>query len=65
MSYRTYRVSIAILLGCLSVNLGMASREDITFTDKSWKEYIAKDHDPAWTNGTDELTSQGWVFWHP
>ena len=36
-----------------------ASREDITFTENSWKEFISKDHDPAWTNGTDELTAAG------
>ncbi|CAL8471357.1 g10899 [Coccomyxa elongata] len=59
MSNRTCRAYIIVLLGCLSIRFGIASREDIIFTDKSWKEYIAKDHDPAWTNGTDELTSQG------
>ena len=36
-----------------------ASKQDITFTDKTWRKYISKEHDPAWTNGTDELSAQG------
>ena len=36
-----------------------ASKEDITFTENSWKEYVSKDHDPAWVTGNDEITAAG------
>lgn len=33
--------------------------DDITFVDASWKEYVSKDHDPAWTKGADMLSDAG------
>lgn len=36
-----------------------ANLKDITFVDASWKEYISKDHDPAWTKGRDALADAG------
>jgi major membrane immunogen (membrane-anchored lipoprotein) len=54
----TYTLITAVFLLSLT-RCGLGSREDITFTDKSWKTYVSKDHDPAWKNGTDELSDQG------
>ena len=36
-----------------------AEKKDITFVDVSWKEYVSKDHDPAWTKGNDALSDAG------
>ena len=36
-----------------------AEKEDIVFVDASWKEYVSKDHDPAWTKGVDALADAG------
>lgn len=36
-----------------------AKMGDIAFTDASWKEYVGKEHDPAWVKGTDEISAQG------
>ena len=39
--------------------MATAEKKDITFVDVSWKEYISKDHDPAWTKGKDALAEAG------
>ena len=36
-----------------------AEKKDIAFVDASWKEYVSKDHDPAWTQGKDALSDAG------
>ena len=36
-----------------------AEKKDIAFVDASWKEYVSKDHDPAWTKGKDTLAEAG------
>ncbi len=36
-----------------------AEKKDITFVDASWKDYVSKDHDPAWTKGEDALSDAG------
>ena len=36
-----------------------ANVKEITFVDASWKEYVSKDHDPAWTKGKDALADAG------
>ena len=36
-----------------------ADVKDITFVDASWKQYVRKDHDPAWTKGKDALADAG------
>jgi hypothetical protein len=59
MPSRSATFSFGLVLCCFWLKGGDTSREDITFTDKSWKDYISKDHDPAWKNGTDELALQG------
>jgi hypothetical protein len=54
---RHHLLVLSMLMAVLAV--AAASKEDITFTDKTWRKYISKEHDPAWTNGTDELSAQG------
>ncbi len=36
-----------------------AEKQDIAFVDAPWKEYISKDHDPAWAKGKDALADAG------
>lgn len=63
MMLRASRALAAILLVIrlhLSVHVvAAAEKEDIVFVDASWKEYVSKDHDPAWTKGVDALADAG------
>ena len=48
---------LLLLAACL---IAVAAKmEDIAFTDKSWKEYVGKEHDPAWEKGSDKISAQG------
>ena len=51
--------SILIVLALLISMAAAASKDDIVFVETSWKEYVSKDHDPAWEKGTDSLSKAG------
>lgn len=55
-----FSTTSAIVLLLLSAHLAAATyKDDIVFVDSSWKEYVSKDHDPAWTKGKDKLSEAG------
>ena len=57
---RASHVSSTIIVMALLVHTAAAaSKEDIVLVEASWKEYVSKDHDPAWRKGDDMLSKAG------
>ena len=52
-------ISTVIFLAFLVHISAAATKKDIVFVEASWKEYVSKDHDPAWKKGTDMLSEAG------
>ncbi len=62
MQRRSRVLAAAVMMTQLQLSLAVvaaAEKQDIAFVDAPWKEYISKDHDPAWAKGKDALADAG------